>query len=962
VAASVIGNGVTHQRIGPYRIDSELGRGGMGVVYLAERDDGQFKRQVAIKLIRGGTELSELHRRFEVERQVLASLDHPNIARLLDGGITDDGLPYLVMEYVDGLPIDEYCRSNALEIDERLRLFRTAARAVQHAHRNLVVHRDLKPSNIFVTADGVVKLLDFGIAKILDPALVGHSSTITRTGVRLMTPAYASPEQITGKSITTAADVYGLGVVLYELLTEQLPFKLDGCTPAECERIIIGQEPRRPSSAVIQPAERDAAPTTEFDAPSGPAEIALDANAPFSLSNVAMALPRFHQAHRLRRRLSGDLDRIVLMALRKEPERRYSSAEQLAEDIERHLKGLPVSARSNSTTYRARKFVYRHRWGVAATAVVAISLIAGAMATAWQARRASRQAAIASAQRDRAAGEAEKAARVAGLMLDLFRLSDPTQTLGDTVTAREVLDQGAERIEREFRDQPQVQADLLSEVARVYGNLGLLDRSESLVRRSLQLREELFGATSIEVSASLSQLGQILAAEGRRAEAIVQFRRAVEIRQASLEKPDSLLAQTQADLAWQVRAEGQYEEAAELFRRALDTQINLLGDESPLVASTMFGLASAYHDRGSFDLAESLFEQALERYDADAARPHPMAATALLNIGMIRRLKEQYLSAEPMLRSALAMRQALYDPDHYMVIEAQSEWGQLLYYLGRYDEAYRVLLDGTESANRILGPEHDKTVTLREALAISLTLAGRYDEALARHDTALAIKREQGEGASLLASIMRSGRVLLEIGRLSEAEDRFAEGLAMTEPTSVYRVLALRGSAQVAQRQGRYAEAERMFDEALAIAADGLRPTHRYTLGTQRSLACLLIETGRYSEAAGILEQILAAERTKFREPHPDIGLTLHHLGAAYLGLGDYGRADGTLRLAIANYAALPSTHWQVGDVTSLLGAALLAQGQEPAARQLLEDGHRIVRNHVGPETWQARRAEERLR
>jgi tetratricopeptide (TPR) repeat protein len=296
-----------------------------------------------------------------------------------------------------------------------------------------------------------------------------------------------------------------------------------------------------------------------------------------------------------------------------------------------------------------------------------------------------------------------------------------------------------------------------------------------------------------------------------------------------------------------------------------------------------------------------------------------------------------------------------------MVIEALSEYGQLMYYLGRYDEAYRVLLDGTERANRILGPEHDKTITLREALAISLSLSGRYSEALARHDTALAIKREEGAGASLLASIMRSGRVLLEMGRLQEAGARFDEGLAMTEPTSVYRILALRGSAQVAQRQGRYAEAERMLNEGLAIATERLRPTHRYTLGTQRAMACLMIETGRYADAATLLEGVLAAERTKFREPHPEIGHTLHHLGAAYLGLADYGRADGTLRLALANYAALPSTHWQVGDATSLLGASLLAQGQDPVARQLLEDGQRIVRNHVGPDTWQARRVQARL-
>jgi serine/threonine-protein kinase len=929
-AAAVIDADAVPERIGPYRIDSVIGRGGMGVVYLAERDDGQFRRRVAIKLIRGGPGLDELQRRFEVERQVLASLDHPNIAGMLDGGVTQDGLPYLVMEYADGLPIDEYCRENSLDIVSILELFRTVARAVHHAHRNLVVHRDIKPSNIFVTADGVVKLLDFGIAKMLDPSNFGHTSTITRTGLRLMTPAYASPEQISGDSVTTATDVYGLGVVLYELLTDRLPFSLDGCSPAECERIIISQEPRRPSSVVAEAANAARLPARRFD------------------------------GQRWLRRLRGDLDRIVLTALRKEPGRRYASAEQLAEDIERHIKGLPVMARSDSAAYRARKFVARHRWGVVAAVLVLASLVSGALATAWQARRASRQAAIASAQRDRAAGEADKAARVAGLMLDLFRLSDPNQTLGDTITARQVLDRGAERIEREFSDQPEIQAELLLEVARVYSHLGLLDRAETLVRRSLELREARYGPSDLEVSASLCELGEVLAALGRRREAIGAFRRAIVIREAILDAPDTTLARAQASLAWQVRAEGQHDRAAELFRRALDTQINLLGDESPQVASTMLGLASAYHDRGSFDEAEALFESALARYDAGSAKPHPLAATALLNIGMLRRLKEEYRTAEPILESAVKMHAALYDPDHHQVIEAQKEWGQLLYYLGRYGEAERVLADALERASRTLGPDHDNTVTLREALAITLTLTGRYGAAMARHDSALVIKRAKGPGMSLLATETRYGQALLESGRLDEANARFAAALEMTSANSVYRIIALRGTAMAAQRQRRYEDAARQFEEALAIAAERLRPSHRYTLATQRAYACLLIETGRYDEAASLLEQVLAHERRKFREPHPDIGYTLHYLGEAYLLQGNPFAAETTLRLALRNYAELPASHWQVGDATSLLGSALRAQGQS-SANVLLEDGLRIVRGHVGLGTWQARRAEGRL-
>jgi serine/threonine-protein kinase len=926
----------TRERIGPYRLDGVIAEGGMGVVYRAERSDGQFSRRVAIKLIRSSPDLSELHRRFEVERQILASLDHPNIASLLDGGMTDDGLPYLVMEYVDGSPIDQYCAQNRLGVDDILELFRTVARAVQHAHRNLVVHRDLKPSNVFVTSDGVVKLLDFGIAKILDPSLFGQSAEITRTGLRLMTPAYASPEQLTGGTITTATDVYGLGVVLYQLLTGSLPFDLDGCTPGECERVILNDEPRRPSSQVMQ---------LSAASPDGPVTVA----------------PPDRLQRRLHRRLRGDLDRIVLMALRKEPERRFASAGDFADDIDRHLTGKPVRARTNSATYRARKFMYRHRWGVAAAVLVAVSLIGGTLATAWQARRASRQAAIASDERDRATTEAAKAARVAGLMLDLFRLSDPSQTLGDTVTAREVLDRGTERIEHEFSDQPEVQAELLLDVARVYANLGLLSRAETLIRRSLQLREDLFGRQSLETSESFGQLGRVLAVQGRREEAIAAYRAAVTIRGAVLDHPDTLLAHYQASLGWEVRAEGSHDEAAELFRRALDVQIVALGEESPQVAATMLGLASAYHDRGSFEQAEQLFQQALERLPTGRATPHPLAATALLNIGMLRRLREQYLAAEPMIESALKMRTALYDPDHHMVIEAMKEWGQLLYYLGRYGAADRVLRDALARADRVLGPEHDHTITIREALAITLTLAGRYEEALAIHDSSRIVKQAHSSETSLLATILRSGRPLLELGRLREADARFREGLSMTGPTSVYRVIALRGAAQVAHRQGRYDESERLFQQALAIAAERLRPNHRYTLATEQAFAGLLIDLGRHAEAVAILEKVVADRRAKFREPHPEIGHSLHYLGQAYLGLNDAPTAEQRLQAALRNYQELPPHHWWVGDATSLLGAAAQAQGRQAEARPLLEDGLRIVRGHVGSGVWQERRAVSRL-
>jgi serine/threonine protein kinase len=335
--------------IGAYRVVRLLGRGGMGAVYLAERADQAFRQRVAIKLIPWALASPEARHRFRIERQTLAALNHPHIARLLDGGETEDGLPYLVMEYVDGEPIDVYCKRLGLDIPQRLRLFREVCGAVEHAHRNLVVHRDIKPANILVAADGEVKLLDFGIAKLLPGAEVDATMPLTRAGRLMLTPLFASPEQVRGEPVTTATDVYSLGVLLFRMLTGQHPFQLNTTSPIEVARVVCVQPPTRPSTMA-------------------------------SAGVGGMTLPA------LRRRLRGDLDTIVLMALRKEPERRYASVEQLSDDIRRHLAQLPLRARSDTLAYRTSMFARRHRLGMAAAALILLSLLGGLWSTLRQAR------------------------------------------------------------------------------------------------------------------------------------------------------------------------------------------------------------------------------------------------------------------------------------------------------------------------------------------------------------------------------------------------------------------------------------------------------------------------------------------------------------------------------------------------------------------------------------------------
>jgi serine/threonine protein kinase len=403
-------------RVGPYRLLQQVGSGGMGTVYLAIRDDDQYRKRVAVKLVRRDSVGEEVRRRFRLERQILAGLDHENIARLLDGGTTEDGSPYLVMEYVEGMPIDQYCDAHGLSIRERLELIRPICSAVHFAHQNLVVHRDLKPGNIFVSPKGVPKLLDFGIAKLLNPELTPHAFVATRLDARMMTPEYASPEQVRGEPVTTAADVYALGVLLYENLTE-------------IARAICEEQPTRPSTVVAQEVEATGADGVSRRL------------TPDSVSRTREGSPE-----KLRRRLAGDLDNIVLMAMRKETQRRYASAEQLSEDIRRHLEGRPVIARKDTLGYRTERFVARHRVGVAAATAVVLALVAGMAATAWQAR-------VARAERARAEAALADVRKLANAFI--FDVHDAIEKLpGSTPARRMVVERALEYLDRLAGDAP----------------------------------------------------------------------------------------------------------------------------------------------------------------------------------------------------------------------------------------------------------------------------------------------------------------------------------------------------------------------------------------------------------------------------------------------------------------------------------------------------------------------------
>jgi len=491
---------LTGRRVGAYRVTGLIGEGGMGAVYRAVRDDDQYHKEVAIKLVKPGLDTAFVLRRFRYERQILAKLEHPYVARLLEGGTTADGRPYFVMEHVAGQPITDYCVQEQLPLPERLKLFRAICEAVQYAHQNLIIHRDLKPSNILVTADGVPKLLDFGIAKLLDPEFIPEAATQTVTALRAMTPDYASPEQVRGEQVTTATDIYSLGVVLYELLTGQRPHRFENFSAGEIERVICKTEPRKPSAAVE--------PTTAA-------------------------------AAKLRKQLAGDLDNIVLQALCKEPARRYQSAEQFSEDIRRHLAGLPVCARQDTLTYRTGKFVRRHKLGVAATLVVILSLVGGIVATSYQARRAERRF--------------QQVRKLANTFL--FNIHDEIQNLPGSTKAREMVVTTAleylDSLAQEAAGDPTLARELAvayQKVGDVQGdpyaaNLGHAEAAMKSYQKSLSLAEQLAARNggNLEVRRTLAQnyfkLGTVISETGNKLGAQATMRQGVGPAEALAEQP-----------------------------------------------------------------------------------------------------------------------------------------------------------------------------------------------------------------------------------------------------------------------------------------------------------------------------------------------------------------------------------------------------------------------------------------
>ncbi len=709
-------NATLKQVIGPYRTIKELGRGGMGVVYLAERIDGQYEQQVALKLIKRGMDSDAIERRFLHERQILARLQHPNIARLLDGNITKAGQPYFAMEYIDGSSILAYCDQKKATIEDRLVLFGEVTKAVQYAHANLVVHRDLKPSNMLVDGNGQIKLLDFGIAKVLSGEQAQPLTSLTQTGARVMTPEYASPEQIEGKPITTATDVYALGVVLYELLSGIRPVEFDSRAPVVMAKTIKEHTPLAPSSSISKSTSHTA-------------------YAAQPVSHDQISKLRSTTPDKLRKRLSGDLDRIVLKALHKDPERRYRSIEALGEDLRRHIAGLPVSAQRDSMLYRFSKFARRHLAVVIAAMLILVSLSAGFSATLWQAARANRE-------RDVAKLETEKAKQVASFMAALFQTSDPAISRGNEITVREMLDSGAVRIDRELENQPEVRAQMMDAIGRAYFGLGLYDQAHPMLEQSLMTREAISGVNESDIAESHYNLAYLLSRQGYYEEAESHYRSSLDIRRTLPQSNPQGLIKSTNGLAFVLRSSGQFAASEVLYLEALNLARIHLQRKDPELSISLNGLAASFRSQGKLSEAKPIFREALELVTEIHGENHPDVAISLYNLAALLHETEEYEEAKPLYEKTLEIDSRLVGDKHPTIAIDLSGLARLYFDLGDYQGAEASYNKALKIQREVLQMKHSRIATTLVGLSKVYIATNRSSDALDMLQEALLIRKE----------------------------------------------------------------------------------------------------------------------------------------------------------------------------------------------------------------------------
>jgi eukaryotic-like serine/threonine-protein kinase len=853
----------------------------MGTVWLARRSDGRFEGTAAVKLLNLALLDPVGSARFRREGSVLARLDHPNTARLLDAGVSDGGQPYLVLEHVEGERIDHWCDAHRLTPEQRLRLFLDVLAAVAHAHANLIVHRDLKPSNILVTDAGMVKLLDFGIAKLLEDETGADATTLTDLGGRALTPEYAAPEQIAGGSITTATDVYALGVLLYLLLAGRHPTGEGSRTTAEHLQGILDTEPPRLSTAA-----------TRFE-------------------------QRGTSRDRLRRLYAGDLDNIVAKALKKRPAERYTTVVAFADDLRRYLAHEPVSARADSFTYRAGKFLRRNRLSVAASGAIALAL-AGAGVRERQLR-------------GQAEAEARKAVAVREYLVSVFGAADPyaaPDSRAGSMTARELLDRGVERIDTALAGEPAIRTELRGALGRVYTNLGLYDRAAKQLAETLRERRALYGATDTTVADAMDQLGMTQLRRGDLAAADSLLRGALEVRRHRLGTDHDATAESLEHVAELLHTRNDFAGSEPLLREALRVRRALHGDSSLPTATAKVWLADVYRTSGNMSEAMTLYREALATREHRLGTEHPLTAELVGSVATALEGVGRHAEAESLLRNMIAVQRRKLGDDHPTVAVSLNALGQLLYKAtSRVEEAESLLRAALVINQRALGENHPKVADNVGNLAI--------------------IARDRGD--------------LPEAERLLAQALRIDRSIYGPEHTTV--AFDLNELAGVLRAQGRPDSAVTLLREALRQSRKLVGEAHRNTLAVTSQLARALRESGRLDEAEPLFRSALA----RFDAANADTRL-LRLSAAVGLGRTLTGKGKPVEGLPLLEAAAretrqhLGADHWRTADAELGLGECLLALRRYPEAEPVLRHAVAVLDSDRTKQPLAVREAETLLR
>ncbi len=845
---------------GPFKLVRKIGEGGMGAVYLAERTDGQFEQQVAIKLHRHGAH-GELEReRLLAERQILARLEHPGIARLLDGGVTEDGrFPYFAMEYVDGEPITACCRRVGAPLRVRLDLFLQVCAAVEYAHRNLVVHRDLKPSNILVDRSGRVRLLDFGTAAWLDDATRAGSGG-SRAGLAAVTPSYAAPEQWRGEPPTTGSDVFALGVVLCEVLSGSVPYAVPDGRASRRLHTVFDSGPSRPSAL---------------------AAASVDAGS-------HAVSPRL---------LRGDLDAIVLKAVAVEPEARYPSVEALEADVRRHLARYPVEAAGRAWTYRSRKFISRHRAGVAVAALLLVAVVAGLAGTAWQARKAR--------------AEAARARAAQAFLVSLFKTADPGAA-AQARTARDILEQGAARIDTELASEPDLQVELWRTVADIQRQLGDYDGAEQLLGKATGALERLGPPAELDLARTRLQLASVLNDHYRSDDAERAIEMAVPVLRSRLGDTSGEMGDAYELMGSLKYGRGDYAGAEELRKQALGVYRQRFGEGSAQVANVENNLAVFYAERGRYPEAEAAGRRAVDIRRSRLGEAHPDTLIAMYNLGNALYQRGAWVDAAGLFEKVLAGQQRALGPAHPHTALTERQIARILTGFGRFDEAAGLLEDSAAITARAYGAESTAAGYVSNQRSRLEQLRGRFDEAvrLAR-DVRNTFERTLGpDHVETAWARMNLGDRLIDAGGFDEAERELAKAertLSASGESDPYYAQTLDLQGVLASKRAKPAEARRLLERALQLFG------------------------------AAATDKAFDAAPTRF------------HLAAVLTGPDNAVRREQLFRVALATLRqSLPPAHVMTTDVLLAYGRFLGLSRRTAEAEPLLREAYDTRRRTLG--------------